>query len=153
MRMTSFFRLFERRRLDGADAIALGDSGQRLAARDHVAHRRARHAPGRATRSSCPPAGLPRSNRRCLARSAVASAAWCCALRNEASSRGFEMYAVSTSTDGMSGDFSTRNGACCTCSLRIAVTAAIRLIKRCAAAVLALSAAFCDRSSSTRASN
>ena len=40
------------------------------------------------------------------------------------------MYAVSTSTDGISGDFSTRNGACCTSRLRIAVTADMRLISR-----------------------
>ena len=55
------------------------------------------------------------------------------------------MYAVSTSTDGMSGDFSTRNGACCTCILRIAVTVDIRLMSRWPAAVLALNAALCDK--------
>ena len=53
----------------------------------------------------------------------------------------------------MSGDFSTRNGACCTSRRRIAVTADMRRINRWPAAVLALNAALCDRSSSTRASS
>ena len=71
--------------------------------------------------------------------------------RSRNSSCGLEMYAVSTSIDGMSGDFSTTNPACCTCAC--APRRPVRAVAaRPAAAWLALNGAVCDISSSAEAS-
>ena len=136
----------------GAHAISLRDTRQRLATSNDVTnHLRRRRREG-SRRSNCLPAGWRRSSRRCPAavrRRAPTDTCRCAAKLPRADSR----YTPSRrATDGMSGDFSTRNGACCTSRRRIAVTADMRRIKRWPAAMLAFNAALCDKSSSTRAS-
>ena len=72
--------------------------------------------------------------------------------RSDDSSRGFEIYAVSTNIEGMSGDVSTRNDPCCTSDLRMRVTCDICSITRSPATMLELIDALCDKSRRTRAS-
>ena len=83
---------------------------------------------------------------------ALASLARCAGSDSLRSSSRFEMNAVSTSIEGMSGDLSTTNPACCTRGLRTSPMRSSAFSTFSAATMLAEMLAVCDRSSSTLAS-